>query len=137
MHEVAKQLDLNPNRFVIFASLLGKLMKWVIVEMIEVLDVAASEANSLFTLLYVRTSRRQSNHFFFHVQVTRSHDFSDGGKQQSESVTSDIWPYFLNSVLVSHNAAKLQSQTIGSNDSLDKLNGIFRYSNPTLVPTCS
>lgn len=25
MHEVAKQLDLNPNRFVIFASLLGKL----------------------------------------------------------------------------------------------------------------
>lgn len=24
MHEVAKQLDLNPNRFVIFASLLGK-----------------------------------------------------------------------------------------------------------------
>lgn len=25
MHEVAKQLDLNPNRFVIFASLLGRL----------------------------------------------------------------------------------------------------------------
>lgn len=25
MHEVAKQLDLNPNSFVIFASLLGKL----------------------------------------------------------------------------------------------------------------
>lgn len=25
MHEVAKQLDLNPNRFVIFASLLGKI----------------------------------------------------------------------------------------------------------------
>lgn len=25
MHEVARQLDLNPNRFVIFASLLGLL----------------------------------------------------------------------------------------------------------------
>lgn len=29
MHEVAKQLNLNPNRFVIFASLLGRIAKQV------------------------------------------------------------------------------------------------------------
>lgn len=44
MHEVAKQLDLNPNRFPIFAALLGRLSK-------RILHIVTSETYNLYLYL--------------------------------------------------------------------------------------